>query len=247
MTTNYLVWSLLKPSQLILLSAAIGVVFWRTIVGRACRSVAAVLIIVFGLLPTSTLLLRPLETRFSVASDLQSLEGIIVMAGGEDASLTDVYDEPQLNSRGDRVTTFLILANQFPEARLAHTGMAETGAAQMILLGSGIDTERIHFDDQSRNTCESARRLKGALRPRPSESWLVVTSGFHMPRVVACFRAIDWSIKTYPTDLRSTANPFYYGLVINLENLDLAAHEWLGLIYYRLSNVTDELFPAESR
>ena len=46
------------------------------------------------------------------------------------------------------------------------------------------------------------------------------------------------------TDFRRGPNPFHYGLLENIEDLDLAAHEWLGLVYYRLRGYTDELFPA---
>jgi uncharacterized SAM-binding protein YcdF (DUF218 family) len=64
-----------------------------------------------------------------------------------------------------------------------------------------------------------------------------------MPRAVACFRATGWEVTPYPTDFARGPEPFYFGLAANLEDLDLAAHEWVGLLYYRLRGFTDEIFP----
>ena len=65
-----------------------------------------------------------------------------------------------------------------------------------------------------------------------------------MPRAVACFRAADWDVIPYPTDFRSGSTPWSYDALRNLATLDYAAHEWLGLFYYRLRGYTEDLFPA---
>lgn len=244
MTVNYLIWTLIKPSHWILLAAILGIVLWRTRLGGHCRSVTVLLLIAFGLLPTGALLMRPLETRFSKPMDPGEIDGIVVLAGSELARLSELYGELQLNSSGDRLTTFLTLANRYPNARLVHSGGSETNAARAFLLGAGIAPERIRFDELGTNTCESARATHDLVSPSADETWLLVTSAFHLPRSVACFRAIGWEVVPYPADYRRGPNPFYYGLVANLEDLDFAAHEWLGLVYYRARGHTEELFPG---
>jgi uncharacterized SAM-binding protein YcdF (DUF218 family) len=58
---------------------------------------------------------------------------------------------------------------------------------------------------------------------------------------------VGWEVVPYPTDFRRGPNPLHFELVDNLADLDLAAHEWLGLVYYRLRGYTNELFPGPRR
>ena len=84
--------------------------------------------------------------------------------------------------------------------------------------------------------------------PRPGETWIVVTSAIHMPRTIACFRAAGWAdIVAQPADYRVTPGSWNTGtfqVAENLAILDEAAHEWLGLVYYRLTSRTMEFFPG---
>lgn len=80
-------------------------------------------------------------------------------------------------------------------------------------------------------------------QPGPGDRWLLITSAVHMPRSVACFRAAGWTITPYPADFSRGPEPFHFGLVDNLADLDTAAHEWVGLLYYRLRGYTSEIFP----
>jgi uncharacterized SAM-binding protein YcdF (DUF218 family) len=65
-----------------------------------------------------------------------------------------------------------------------------------------------------------------------------------MPRAVACYRAAGWEVTPYPTAFRRGSAPFSFDLVRNLDDLDHAAHEWVGLLYYRIRGFTNELFPG---
>jgi uncharacterized SAM-binding protein YcdF (DUF218 family) len=247
MDTN-LVWRLLEPSHLLAYTAVLGVVLGRRALGRRLLLAAAVLLIVLGLLPTAWLLMTPLEQRFSIPADPGRVDGIIVLAGAESAALSKLYGQPQLDAAADRLTMFLMLARRFPDARLVHSGdtvrESQSAVARELLLGAGIDPARIVFETKSRNTCGSPRATLELVRPEPAERWLLVTSAYHMPRSVACFRAAGWDVTPYPTDFRRGPSPFFFSSVTdNLEEVDYAAHEWVGLLYYRLRGFTNELFP----
>jgi uncharacterized SAM-binding protein YcdF (DUF218 family) len=244
-TANYLIWLFVKPSQWILFGALLTLVCWRRPLGRRVGLVTAALVVVLGIVPTGAWLMRPLETRFGAPTVQGDVAGLIVLAGSERATLSELRGEPQLDSMGDRLTTFLRLAARYPEARLIHTGHPrEAQVARAVIVGSGIAPSRVVFDVEARNTCGSARTTQALAEPRAGEQWLLVTSAFHLPRAVACFRAAGWDIVPYPTDFRRGPSPWHFGLVDNLADLDLAAHEWLGLVYYRLRGYTHELFPA---
>jgi uncharacterized SAM-binding protein YcdF (DUF218 family) len=85
------------------------------------------------------------------------------------------------------------------------------------------------------------------VRPKPGERWLLVTSAQHMPRAVGCFRAAGFDVEAYPVAWRTRprGRPTFGGALSGgLNTLDLAAHEWIGLIAYRLTGRTSELLPA---
>ena len=243
MTLNYFIWLFLKPSHLVLIAAIVGVLRRKTAFGRVCQLFVCSMIVLFGLLPTADLLIRPLEMRFPIPPMNDPVDGVIVLGGSELVQLSRAHNQPQLSSRGDRLTTFLLLAERFPEARLVHSGGIESDVARDLIVGSGIDASRVRFEAESRNTCDSAERLFEVLQPRADQRWLLVTSGFHMPRSVACFRTAGWSVIPFPADLRASTTPIHVDLVSNFENLDLAVHEWLGLLYYRVLGRTDVLYP----
>jgi len=74
-----------------------------------------------------------------------------------------------------------------------------------------------------------------------------VTSAYHMPRAMAVFRAASFAVEAYPVDWRTrgpidAARPFA-SLGDGLRRTDTAAHEWVGLLAYRLTGATSELFP----
>jgi uncharacterized SAM-binding protein YcdF (DUF218 family) len=74
-----------------------------------------------------------------------------------------------------------------------------------------------------------------------------VTSAFHMPRSVGVFRKAGWSVLPYPVDYRVA--PIHLrrpGLELEsgLKQAQLALHEWVGLVAYRLMGRTDSLYPA---
>lgn len=229
-------------------TAVLGVLLWRLRAGRRLRVAAVVLVIVLGVLPTAWLLSSPLERRFPVPANLGRVDGIIVLGGAERAGLSKFYGQPLLNTAADRLTTFLMLARRFPDARLVHSGDtqpdSESAVARALLLGAGIDAQRIVFESQSRITCQSPRATLDLVAVDASQRWLLVTSAMHMPRAVACFRAAGWDVTPYPTNFRRGPDAFGFALAENLQDVDLATHEWVGLLYYRLRGYTRELFPA---
>ena len=68
----------------------------------------------------------------------------------------------------------------------------------------------------------------------------------HMPRAMGVFRRAGFQVLAYPVDYRTGKTSTVSLLptpTSNLERLDYAAHEWLGLLSYRVLGRTDALFP----
>ena len=68
-----------------------------------------------------------------------------------------------------------------------------------------------------------------------------------MPRAVACFRAAGFATLPYPVDYRTRPRDLVRPVTTASQGLgmaDAAAHEWLGLLIYRLTGKTTSFFPA---
>jgi uncharacterized SAM-binding protein YcdF (DUF218 family) len=111
----------------------------------------------------------------------------------------------------------------------------------------GIARERVQLETQSRNTAENAAFTKLLVKPKLGERWLLVTSARHMPRAIGCFRKADFRVEAYPVGWWAADAldvQWGRGLADGLKRLDAAAYEWIGLLAYRLSGRTAELFPS---
>ena len=102
------------------------------------------------------------------------------------------------------------------------------------------------MERRSRNTFENAVYSKELIKPNAHEHWLLVTAALHMPRAIGCFRRIGFKVEAYPIQyMTGHKSPTGFGLASNaLTLLDAAMKEWIGLVVYRLTDKTSQLFPA---
>lgn len=252
-----LLWSLARPANLYFLLGLflLACCFLRS--GRTGRVVVALAGLVFALpaLPTYHLVLKPLEQRFPTPAALSDrVDGILVLGGAVDPLLTVDHGAPALTGAGERMTTFAALARRHPEARLVFSGglsarrpghFTEADAARLLFDQLGLAGRAILYEDKSRNTFENAVFSRRLVQPRGDETWLLITSAAHMPRAMAVFRHLGWTMRPFPVDYRTPARvAFVFDVLGNLEALDVALHEWVGLVAYRLTGRASEYFPA---
>jgi uncharacterized SAM-binding protein YcdF (DUF218 family) len=202
------------------------------------------------ILPLGDLLLDPLERQFPAQPALAKVDGIIVLGGAEDTGSHRAWGGPQLNEAGERVLEGAMLAQRFPAARLvfaggsASVGREEDTAdpSEMVRdmwVALGIAPDRILLEQNSRNTGENARLTHDLIQPKPGETWVLVTSAFHMPRAHEIFVRNGWEgITAWPVDFRSGDLAGLRGiwrLDRNLLGVNLALKEYLGTLAYRIT------------
>ncbi len=249
------------PSNLLITLGIAGLVLMPTRWRRAgVRMMAAsILLLAFcGLSPLGNALILPLEDRFPAWDASRGApDGIVVLGGAVDEMVSIARGSFELNEAAERMTAAVELARRYPAARIVFSGgtghlMYESGTEAEVALrlfeGLGIARSRITAEDRSRSTAENAVFTKELIDPKPTERWLLVTSANHMPRSVGCFRRVGFAIEPYPVDWRTRGRedllrPFYT-LADGLRRVDTAAREWVGLLAYRLTGRTSELFPG---
>jgi uncharacterized SAM-binding protein YcdF (DUF218 family) len=247
-------------ASLFVLGAMLYLIGWRR-GARRLLGLSIVLLLLIGYSPASTIFLLSLSERFPAwQSGGREPDGIIVLGGAIDSEASNARGVVELDASAERIVAVLQLARQFPKARIVFSGgsgnlivnsVPEAPIAGRLLESFGVAHDRITLESRSRTTDENAAFTRELVKTKPGERWLLVTSAFHMPRSVAVFRAAGFDVEAYPVDWRSrgwidAAMPFDL-LSAGLARADIAAHEWTGLIIYRLTGKSRELFPGPEK
>ncbi len=109
-----------------------------------------------------------------------------------------------------------------------------------FLVQSGIPKEDIAYETVSRNTHENAVESARYLQPENSyETYLLITSAFHMRRAAACFANEGFEFACYSTDRFTGDRKFHIEHLIipnasALNRWDVLFREWTGIIMYKL-------------
>jgi uncharacterized SAM-binding protein YcdF (DUF218 family) len=250
-------WSLAEPDDILLLCALAGLALFalgRRRLGGALLIAALGMMSLVAAVPVGGWVLERLEQRFPEWRDDGPVDGIVVLGGAINPASYFAYHGSGLNGAVARITEAARLAHTYKSAKLIYSGgptsgeaatISEGRAARELFAALGVDPSRVSLEPDSRNTFENALFAKRMARPAPGSRWLLVTSAFHMPRAIACFRAVDFPVEAVPVDFRYSGHvQLGSGLAEGLGDLDLAAHELTGLAAYRLLGETHDLLPA---
>ncbi|HEY8031462.1 MAG TPA: YdcF family protein [Methylocella sp.] len=254
-------WFVAEPLSLAIFVGILGIILGFTRFARLGRALMAGAIIALAaclLTPLGAFFLQPLEGRFPPPpANLPEPAGIIVLGGAVDSERSEARGQFSLTSDGGRLTTAVELARRYPAARLVFTGglgtlrgegPPEATSVRKFWLSLGVPEERMIFEAKSRNTWENAAFTRDLVKPTPGETWLLVTSAWHMPRSVGIFRHLGFNVIPYPVAYRTYGDERDFLLptfvIDKVIMLDYSVREWIGLLAYRLAGKTDALFPA---
>lgn len=254
-------WFFADPANVLFFLLLTGTILLWTRWKRTARFVltgASVFALVVISIPIGTQLGLVLENRFPVPKALpEKVDGVVVLGGAVDQYITNARGEVALGGSAERIVRFSSLAREYPDAKLVYSGgsgyltrqeIKEADVVASLLQDLGVNPEKVTFENQSRNTFENATMSYATASPGPDEVWILVTSAFHMPRAIGCFRKAGWqNIVAYPADFtlegdETYAPPLY--LAKGLGRLRWVLHELLGLTFYYLTGKTDALLPA---
>lgn len=253
------VFRYLQPSSLLAIVFALALVL--LIVGRRGTGIGlliagAAAFVALAFLPVGSSALRALESRIAHDPVDVSPDGIIVLGGYHPRSVlpNDDFNVP-LNDQAERLTAGAALAKRYPNAKLILTDGGRTVAgAQLsarLVRAFGIEDKRIVVEDKALSTWENAVFTHTLVTPKPGERYVIVTSGWHMPRALATFRAAGWPEPIpYPVDFVDDGRPAWRAwndsAAHGLRLADMAAREYLATLAYYAAGRIDTPFPGEA-
>ena len=244
-------YALLVETWLALFLAAtlLAIITERHRLARRCVAITLISLLILGTVPIGEFLIRPLEAEYPPRTVPERIDGIIVLGGVEATDISAYWRQPQLNQAAERLIAAAALARQHPDAKVIFTGgsarimhtltgqPALPNVSKQVLTSLGVSAARLVWEDASRNTAENARNTAALIRPEPGQSWVLITSAFHMGRALRSFEAAGWTgMSPYPVDYR-TAKPVFlssWSLDYKLDTLNVALKEWVGRTAYSI-------------
>ena len=253
-------WFFAQPLNFAILLLAAGLV--ASFFGRRrffrMATFASLMILAFATWTSlGSLMLNPLEERFQRPVQPAKVDGLVVLGGGFEGAINLARGGYELNSGGDRFVETAILARHYPDAKvvisggngsLTLDGEGDADTAPRLLEALGVARDRLILENRSRSTYENALFSREMVTPKPGETWLLVTSAFHMPRSMALFAKAGFQVVAWPVAYR-TSGQEGVGLFTDipadsLQNTTMAMREWIGLLAYWLSGRIDDPFPG---
>lgn len=241
-------WALAQPLTFISILICGGWLLRARKCGQRVLTVGVVSLLIFGFLPVGHNLLVFEEHHFPPLETLpEKIDGIIVLGGPIDFKKSFYWGQGQLNEHAPRITEMIALMHYYPKAKIVFSGgngsltlssSSESIELQKLLKHMNIDMSRIIFEGKSRNTYENMVLSKELAKPKEGETWLLVTSAYHMRRSAAIFNSNGWEIIPYPAGYLSNGQYLFYPtfyLVENMYKLQVAVREIIGIMAYQLS------------
>lgn len=253
-------WFLVQPLNLAIFLLALSLLVawfgWRKL-GGFTAFVSFLILALSAWTSLGALMLNPLEERFQRPPLPDRVAGIIVLGGGFEGAINLARGGYDINSGGDRFLEAAALARRYPEAKvvvsggigtLVLDGERDADTAPKLFEALGIPASRLVLEKESRNTYENVENIRQLVTPGPDETWLLVTSAFHMPRSMGLFRKAAFHVLPWPVDYRTSGDEGIGVMRDNpadsLQTTTVAIREWLGLIAYKFVGRIDSVFPG---
>ena len=232
-----ILWFVFNPFNLIIIFILIGIIFNLInfkFFSRASYLFSFFLFFLSAVLPTGSYLNYLLEKEFHNSLIIpENLNGMLILSGATNPYLTKEFNQVSIGGAVERLTESILIMKKRPNAIIIFSGgpayienpnLKDSDSAKKFFINMGVDIAKIIFEEKSRNTYENILFSKNVAQPKKNENWLVITSAFHLKRVLNVSDKLKWQLIPYATDF-SYPKKFKFGISINfLSNLILLYH-----------------------
>jgi uncharacterized SAM-binding protein YcdF (DUF218 family) len=214
---------------------------------RRSRRILTATTIVFTLWswqPVSALLMASLERRYPARDFPEGdAEAIVALTGGvykHHAGMPE--DLPQSDQYIRAAYASWLYRNWKPLPIVASGGLANGvvlgEVMRRVLEERGVPASMIWVEGRSRSTYENAVYSAELLRAKSIRRIVLVTEAYHMPRAELAFRRQGLTVVPAPCAFRHKEFTGELEQFVPspqaMQRNELALHEWMGLIWYRL-------------
>jgi len=197
--------------------------------------------------PIGNFLIHKIEREYHSKNVVpHSLDGILILGGATSHVLYKEFNQVSVNGSAERLIESVKIIKEFKNSKIIFSGgLGHSESAKFFYKKMEINTDRIIFENKSRNTHENIIFSKDIANPKNNEKWLLITSAYHMKRALNIGLKNDWDFIPYAVDFKTRKKYKFkpsFNFLYNLNSFHQASHEWLGLISYYLMGRTSEIF-----
>jgi len=231
---------------LALLLSGFFLIFWHRRKIGVFNLVIGSLFWIFCSAPFSNFLMSGLESKFQIPQNVKG-DVIVLLGGGSIDNVPDFsgYGIPTDRMIG-RIVTTVRLQKYLNIPIIVSGGKANqnrsSGAliAKRFLIDLGVEEGQIVIEEKSRDTYENAKYTREICLRNGYKNPILVTSASHLKRSLLSFRKIGIDIVPYPANFKSKGvrNYHLYSYLPRSSSLMTtsdALHEYLGILFYKLS------------
>ena len=252
-----ILWLIINPFNILIFLLLITIFFLflkKNKLTYFFLSLFLIVLVSFGIFPVGKYLIYKLEKNYHNAIILpDKVDGLLILGGATNPFLSDEFNQINLNGSVERLVESITLIKKYTEAKIIFTGgsgsinkpkMDHARIAKQFFVQIGLDTDKIIFENKSRNTYENVLYSKNIAKPKKNEKWIVITSAFHMNRAIFIGEKNDWTLIPYAVDF-THPKKFKFkpnlSLLNNLNQMQRGSHEWIGLMAYYLMGRTSRI------
>ena len=212
-------------------------------------------LLIVSFFPIGNYLIYQIEKEYHSNIQIpEKLDGILILGGATNALMFKEYNQINVNDSAERLIESVKIIKKFKNSKVIFSGgsgilnrsdLGHSQVAKSFYSLMGLNTDKIIFENKSKNTFENILFSKNIAKPKNNDRWLLITSAAHMKRAILVGLKQDWYLIPYAVDFQNTKK-FQFtpnlNLLSNLYSFQKASHEWTGLLAYYLMNRTKKVF-----
>jgi len=240
----------LQPFSIVFLFGIASFFFRKSKWGYRFKVAAIVLLIFFSNEFLANEVIGWYESPVTPLAQINKNYDLGIVLTGVTATNKELKDRIYVTSSPDRVNHSVLLYKKKIISKVLISGgsgklldpsYSEARQLYSLYIQMGVDSSDILIEGESRNTHESAvavaKMLEGKVSP---DKCLLITSGYHMPRSIACFKKQNWYCDTFATDIRYNKREFTPDVFLipkpeAIGTWNALLKEWVGFIAYWVS------------
>ena len=239
---------LLKPIGILFLMASLSLITKNHTKKKRLTGAFLVLLYFFSCPAIIDPIFKSYEFPTSPISSTKNYTYGILLTGGLVNESKSQYDNLFIGPQGDRLWQTVELYRAGKIRKIIISGgdgferknknfATENDKAKEFLIKTGVNSNDIIQEKEAVNTYENAKFTKNIL-PKNTDYVLVITSGFHLKRTLACFKKQQINADGFATTPISENYPFKWQDIIPamgaFRDADILANEIIGLTVYKI-------------